>query len=104
MTLNEAKARHAQLVEEITRHDHAYYVEAKPTISDQAYDRLYHELLDLEKQFSELVTPDSPTQRITDKPLKAFKPVPHLKPMMSLDNTYSQAELIEFVNRVQRLL
>jgi DNA ligase (NAD+) len=104
MNFNEAKARHAQLVEEIRRHDHAYYVLAQPNISDREYDRLYHELLDLEKEFPQLVTPDSPTQRVAGQPLKAFKPVQHLQPMLSLDNTYSQADLRDFVNRVQRLL
>src|SRR6266581_6075635 len=104
MTLSEAKSNHTRLVEEITRHDHAYYVLAQPSISDQDYDRLYHQLLDLEKQFPELITPDSPSQRVGGQPLRAFKPVQHLMPMLSLDNTYSQAELREFVNRVQRLL
>src|ERR1019366_5353800 len=104
MNLREAKARHAQLVEEILRHDHAYYVLAQPTISDRDYDRLYHELLDLEKQFPQLATPDSPTQRVSGQPLKEFKQVQHLQPMLSLDNTYSQEEVREFVNRVQRLL
>jgi DNA ligase (NAD+) len=103
MTHAEAKARHARLVEEIRGHDHAYYVEAKPSISDQQYDRLYHELLDLEKQFPDLVTPDSPSQRIGDRPLVEFKQVQHLSPMMSLDNTYSQEEIREFVARVQKL-
>jgi DNA ligase (NAD+) len=104
MTIEKAKARHAQLVEEIRRHDHAYYVLAQPGITDQQYDRLYHELIDLETQFPQLITPDSPTQRVGGEPLKAFKPVQHLQPMLSLDNTYSQEELREFVNRVQRLL
>src|SRR5438034_6913104 len=104
MTEQKAKERHAQLVEEIRRHDHAYHVLAQPTISDQQYDRLYHELLDLEKQFPQLITSDSPSQRVGGEPLKAFKPVQHRQPMLSLDNTYSQAELREFVNRVQRLL
>jgi DNA ligase (NAD+) len=104
MNLNEAKARHAQLVEEIRRHDHAYYVLAQPTISDRDYDRLYHELLELEQQFPELITPDSPTQRVSGQPLKAFKPVQHLQPMLSLDNTYSQEDVRDFVNRVQKLL
>src|SRR5947209_7323915 len=104
MSLNEAKARHAELVEEIRRHDHAYYVLAQPSISDQQYDRLYHELLDLEKEFPDLITPDSPSQRVGGEPLKAFKPVQHIRPMLSLDNTYSQEELREFVNRVQRIL
>ncbi len=104
MTLDEAKSRHAQRVEEIRRHDHAYYVLAQPTISDTEYDRLYRELVELETRFPELRSPDSPTQRVGGQPLKEFKPVRHLQPMMSLDNTYSQAELREFVNRVQRLL
>jgi DNA ligase (NAD+) len=104
MNFNEAKARHAQLVEEIRRHDHAYYVLARPTITDREYDRLYHELLDLEEQFPPLVTPDSPTQRVSGQPLKLFKQVQHRLPMLSLDNTYSQEEVRDFVNRVQRLL
>jgi DNA ligase (NAD+) len=104
MTLSEAQTRHTELVQEIRRHDHAYYVLAQPTISDQAYDRLYHELIDLEGRFPELITPESPTQRVGGEPLKEFKPVRHLKPMTSLDNTYSQEDLREFVNRVQRLL
>src|SRR3954469_22392597 len=104
MTQTEAQKRHAQLVHEIREHDHAYYVLAQPAITDQAYDRLYHELLDLEKQFPELISPESPSQRVGGQPLKAFKPVQHLKPMLSLDNTYSQEELREFVNRVQRIL
>src|ERR1041384_2494365 len=104
MTLNEAKSRHTQLVEEIRRHDHAYYVLAQPTISDQGYDRLYHELVDLETKFPGLIMPESPTQRVGGQALKEFKPVRHLQPMTSLDNTYSQEDLREFVQRVQRLL
>ena len=104
MTLIEAKSRHRQLVKEIRQHDHAYYVLAQPTISDFEYDRLYRELVELERQYPDLVTPDSPTQRVGGEPLKAFNPVRHLQPMLSLDNTYSQAELREFVNRLQRLL
>ena len=104
MTSKEAETRHAELVEEIRRHDHAYYVLAQPTISDQEYDRLYHELLDLETRVPTLITPDSPTQRVGGEPLKEFKPVKHLQPMTSLDNTYSQEDLREFVARVQRLL
>ncbi len=104
VTPKEAQERHAHLVEEIRRHDHAYYVLAQPTITDQQYDRLYHQLLDLEKEFPALVTSDSPTQRVSERPVKEFNQVQHLQPMTSLDNTYSQEELREFVNRVQRLL
>ncbi len=103
MTRTSAVERHAELAEQVRGHDHAYYVLAKPSISDQEYDRLYRELLDLEKKFPELAV-DSPTQRVGGEPLKAFRPVEHLSPMRSLDNTYSQTEVREFVARVQRLL
>jgi DNA ligase (NAD+) len=102
--MTQAQARHAQLVEEIHRHDYLYYVEAKPEISDREYDKLYHALLDLERDYPDLVTPDSPSQRVGGQPLKAFKPVQHLVPMMSLDNTYSEDEVRQFIGRVRRLL
>ena len=104
MTHVKAKKRHTWLVEEIRRHDRAYYVEAKPVISDRDYDRLYHELLDLEKEFPEFATPDSPSHRVGGAPLTEFKSVRHAVPMMSLDNTYSQEEVGDFVKRVQKLL
>ena len=72
MTTAQARDRHAQLAAEIRRHDQLYYVQARPVISDQEYDRLYRELADLEKEFPELRTPDSPTQRVGGEPLKAF--------------------------------
>jgi DNA ligase (NAD+) len=104
MTQAEARKRHEQLAGEIRAHDHAYYVQANPTISDRDYDGLYHELLDLEKNFPELVTPDSPSQRVSGEPLKGFQPVRHLLPMLSLDNTYSQDEVRDFVKRIQKIL
>ncbi len=104
MTQGQAKRRHSELVEEIRRHDYRYYVEAQPSVGDREYDALYHELVVLETQFPNLTTPDSPTQRVGGQPIKAFQPVPHLLPMMSLDNTYSQGEVRQFVARVQRLL
>ncbi len=104
MTQAEAQKRHTQIATEIRAHDHAYYVEAKPAISDREYDRLYHELLDLEKAWPALVTPDSPSQRVSGEPLKAFRPVRHLLPMLSLDNTYSQDEVRDFVKRIQKIL
>ena len=104
MTQAEAKKRHARLVDEIRRHNRAYYVEARPVISDQEYDRLYHELLDLEKEFPGLATPDSPSHRVGGAPLSEFQSVRHAVPMMSLDNTYSQEEVRDFVKRVQKLL
>jgi DNA ligase (NAD+) len=85
MNINEAKARHAELVEEIRRHDYAYYVLARPTISDREYDRLYQELLDLEKEHPKLITPDSPSQRVGGQPVDGFTRVKHLLPMLSLE-------------------
>jgi DNA ligase (NAD+) len=99
-----AAKRIEQLRNEIRKHDRLYYEEAAPTISDREYDRLYKELLDLETQFPDLVTPDSPTQRVGGKPLKAFEQVSHLIPMLSLDNTYSEEEVKNFHARIQRLL
>ena len=85
MTLAQAQARHAQLADELRRHDHAYYVLAKPDITDREYDLLYHELQEIEKQFPALVTPSSPTQRVGGAPTEGFARVKHLQPMLSLD-------------------
>ncbi|HOW66204.1 MAG TPA: NAD-dependent DNA ligase LigA [Candidatus Paceibacterota bacterium] len=104
MIPREIQERYAELADRIRRHDHAYYVLAKPTISDAEYDRLYRELRDLEGQYPPLIARDSPTQRVGGKPLEAFKPFRHGVPMMSLDNTYSREEVAEFVERVRRLL
>lgn len=104
MTHAQAKRRHAELAQGIRRHDYLYYVQAAPTVSDREYDALYRELLDLERDFPDLATADSPSHRVGGQPLKEFKPVKHLRPMTSLDNTYSQGELRQFVDRVQRLL
>jgi DNA ligase (NAD+) len=104
MTVAQAAKRHAELSAELRRHDHAYYVEAKPRVSDRDYDRLYRELLDLEAQFPKLVTSESPSQRVGGAPLTEFSQVRHALPMLSLDNTYSQDEVRAFVARLQKLL
>ena len=104
MISDEVKNRHRRLVDEISRHDKAYYVDAKPIISDREYDALYDELVELEKKYPELVTPDSPTQRVGGIPLKEFKPYKHDVPMLSLDNTYSPGEVMEFIQRVRRII
>ncbi|HEX4641370.1 MAG TPA: NAD-dependent DNA ligase LigA [Chthoniobacterales bacterium] len=106
MALDEKEAvkRIAQLRREIGEHNRRYYEEAAPTISDREYDALYRELRDLEAQFPKLATPDSPTQQIGDKPLKAFGQVTHRVPMLSLDNTYSEEEVTDFYRRLERLL
>jgi len=106
MAKDEAQAakRIAQLRDEIRKHDRRYYEEAAPTISDREYDRLYKELVDLEAKFPDLVTPDSPTQRVGGKPLQAFAQIQHRVPMLSLDNTYSEDEVANFYKRITRLL
>lgn len=85
MTHTEASTRHEYLVREIRRHDHAYYVEARPTIADREYDLLYTELLALEKKFPELATPDSPSQRVGGAPSGSFARITHEQPMLSLE-------------------
>jgi len=100
----QAAKRIDQLRREIKEHDRRYYEEAAPTISDREYDRLYKELTDLEGKFPQLVTPDSPTQRVGGKPLQAFDQIQHRVPMLSLDNTYSEDEVVNFYKRITRLL
>ena len=100
----EAAKRVAQLRKEIGEHNRRYYEEAAPTISDREYDALYRELSDLEKRFPKLATPDSPTQRVGETPLKAFAQITHRVPMLSLDNTYSEEEITDFYRRMERLL
>jgi DNA ligase (NAD+) len=104
MTKGQAQEKHERLVAEIREHDHAYYVLARPRVSDLEYDRLYRELIELEGAFPELVTPDSPSQRVGGRPLESFESVRHSVPMMSLDNTYSVEEVRAFVKRVEKLL
>src|SRR6266487_3656290 len=104
MDRKEAEKKIVDLREEIRKHDQLYYEDGAPIISDREYDRLYKELADLETQFPDLVTPDSPTQRVGGKPLKAFAQIQHLAPMLSLDNTYSEEEVANFYKRITRLL
>jgi DNA ligase (NAD+) len=94
----------ARLREEIRRHDRKYYVEAAPEISDREYDRLIERLRKLEAEHHELVTPDSPTQRIGDQPVEGLKPLEHRVPMLSIDNTYSLDELKKYGERVAKLM
>jgi DNA ligase (NAD+) len=89
---------------ELRKHDHLYYVEAQPEISDEAYDRMMHELIDLEREFPQLITPDSPTMRVGGEPTKIFPTVTHATPMLSLANTYSEEDLVDFDRRVRELL
>src|SRR5207244_2924918 len=92
--------RISKLREELDRHNYLYYVEAKPQISDTEYDRLMRELVELEAAHPELLTPDSPSQRIGGAPIDGFETVEHAEPMMSIDNTYDEQEVRAFDERV----
>ncbi|PYJ01411.1 MAG: DNA ligase (NAD(+)) LigA, partial [Verrucomicrobia bacterium] len=104
MDEKEAASYIGHLRDEIRKHDQLYYQQAAPIISDREYDRLYKELVDLEAKFPNLVTPDSPTQRVGGTPLQAFAQIEHQLPMLSLDNTYSEDEIANFYKRITRLL
>lgn len=92
------------LREQIREHDRLYFTEGRPVISDREYDRLFARLKQLEAEHPELVTPDSPTQRVGEQPLTGFRQVMHAVPMLSIDNTYSEADLRDFDGRVAKLL
>ncbi len=92
------------LRKEIRHHDHLYYVLDIPELTDQQYDGLYTQLRKLEQEHPDLVTPDSPTQRVGGKPLEGFNSVEHSVPMLSIDNTYSPDELRQFDQRVKKAL
>lgn len=104
MGKSEIKERIEKLREEIRYHDRLYYIENKPVISDQEYDLLYKKLQKLEGEYPELITPDSPTQRVADAPVEGFAVVEHRVQMLSMDNTYSHEELREFDERVRKNL
>lgn len=101
---SETQLRITHLRDAIRRHDHLYYVEARPEISDREYDALLSELQQLEQQHPELITPDSPTQRVSGTPIGTFETVTHQVPMLSLQNTYSREEVEDFDRRVRSAL
>ena len=93
-----------ELRDSIRHHEERYYIHAAPEIADEEFDRLLHELERLEAQYPDLVTPDSPTQRVSGRPTEGFPTVEHLVPMLSLDNAYTEEELRAFDERVRRAL
>ena len=95
--------RAAELRAELRHHEHLYYVLDQPEITDAAYDALMNELKRIEAAHPELVTPDSPTQRVGGKPAEGFRKVAHSRPMLSLDNAYSEEELAAWDARVREL-
>ncbi|NIP22757.1 MAG: NAD-dependent DNA ligase LigA [Phycisphaerae bacterium] len=100
----EVKKRIEQLRGEIRKHDYQYYVLNQPVITDQRYDEFFAELKALEQANPSLITPDSPTQRVSERPLEGFATVRHSVPMLSMDNTYNAQELRAFDERVSRQL
>ncbi len=104
MTKEDAKKRIAELTEEINRHNYQYYVLSTPLISDYEFDVLLEELTSIEAAFPELISPDSPTQRVGADLTKEFVQVKHKYPMLSLGNTYSEEEIADFDGRVRKLL
>jgi DNA ligase (NAD+) len=99
-----AEERLAELRAAIRHHDYLYYVRDAPEISDELYDRLFHELAAIEERFPELRTADSPTQRVAGRPLDSFPTVEHLTPMLSLDSDASPAALARFDERLRKAL
>ncbi len=104
LLVEEARGLVARLREEIREHDRRYYVLAEPTISDLQYDRLLERLTRLERRFQELVTEDSPTRKLGDAPVEGLPQVVHRIPMLSIENTYTEGELREFFQRVEKML
>src|SRR5919109_3831857 len=91
-----------ELREQIRHHEERYYIHNAPEISDEEFDRLLHELERLEAEYPDLVTPDSPTQRVAGRPVEGFETARHLEPMLSLDNAYTEEELRGFDDRVRK--
>ena len=102
MNRAEAETRVAELRKEIQQHDYRYYVLDAPSVPDAEYDRLMRELQVLESDFPNLVTPESPTQRVGGESLEGFQEVRHEAPMLSLANAFSDEEIVQFHDRVSR--
>ena len=102
MNKKEVKKEIKRLCEEINYHNYKYYVENNPVISDYEFDQLLKKLEQLESKFPDLITPDSPSQRVGGEPLESFINVEHKVPMLSLDNTYNYDELREFDERIKK--
>jgi DNA ligase (NAD+) len=95
-------ARISELRDQIRHHEERYYIRNQPEISDEEFDRLLRELEQLETEYPDLVTGDSPTQRVAGRPIEGFDTVEHLAPMLSLDNAYNEEDLQAFDERVRR--
>lgn len=104
LPLHELEKHYQKLIDEIERHNDAYYLDSKPLVSDFEYDRLFSELISFEKDHPELARSDSPTRKVGGKLSDAFSQVAHTQPMLSLDNSYDQDDLLAFHQRVNKNL
>ncbi|NMA43267.1 MAG: NAD-dependent DNA ligase LigA [Oligosphaeraceae bacterium] len=104
MDLNQIQSEMSELRRQIQWHDRLYYQEAKPQISDREYDALYARLKQLEEEYPQFITADSPTQRVSGQPLSGFVSKPHIVPMLSLDNSYNAADIQRFHESVRKTL
>lgn len=104
LSRQEAGKRISELRQQILYHEKKYYVDNDPQISDYEFDQLMSELKQLEEAFPEFLTPDSPTQRVGEKPVEGFPTISHRRPMLSIDNCYEEDGLLEFDERIRRLL
>ncbi|MBS4062357.1 MAG: NAD-dependent DNA ligase LigA, partial [Bacteroidetes bacterium] len=104
MTKDAAEARINELTRLLNHHNHLYYLQARTEISDYEFDMLLEELIGLEKRFPDLVQDDSPSQRVGGEVTKNFRTVAHRYSMLSLSNSYSESEIVDFHNRIQKSL
>ncbi|MBF8984340.1 NAD-dependent DNA ligase LigA [Lutibacter sp. B2] len=104
MNIQEAKIEIEKLTNELNEHNYNYYVLDHPTISDYEYDQMMNKLIEIEKEFPELMQSDSPTQRVGGVALESFNQVTHTVPMLSLDNSYNQGDLLDFDGRTRKAL
>src|SRR6185503_15930676 len=102
MSATDPEQRLKELRDAIRHHEERYYIHSDPEISDEQFDTLLHELERLEAEYPDLVTVDSPTQRVAGRPVEGFETVEHLVPMLSLDNAYNEEELRAFDERVRK--
>ncbi|WP_407856199.1 NAD-dependent DNA ligase LigA [Enterococcus sp. 22-H-5-01] len=104
MTFQDAEKRSAELRVELNQYAHEYYVQDQPSVEDAVYDKKYHELVAIETDYPDLITPESPTQRVGGKVLAGFEKVVHTIPLYSLNDVFSKEELIAFDERVKKAL
>ena len=99
-----AQQQHQKLAQQLHHHNYLYHTLDQPEITDAEYDQLMQQLLEIEKQYPELVTPESPSQLVGSTPLEGFTEATHASPMLSLENAFNQEDLKNFDSRIKRFL